>query len=646
MKEYNWREERKKYRGPRAENSGQQENEEKSRSGKSQLASDLQEIIESQLPTMPQKPSSRRGKIIAGIIVAVVLAVKACWFIFGFCIFDKGSAPAPAPTPAPAPAPAPAPKPEPAPAPAPKPAAVPVYLKSTALSEQLINAASQEWRKFGQIDRLINYMRAKKIIAWVEFLDVNGRWISPHDVQKPDSAMEKLKSYACNTYEFFLSEFKINSYDNANGPLEIYYPLILLKNGNLGANAYSVSQTDKRTGKIVKQYFAFSEGLGDQSVVTHEFTHAVTSSNTFEHNGSYSSSLLYAGESGALNEAFSDIFAALHQLTLNPGLTGKKRWDLGIRDLAAPWEKGYPSAYKDKYWKTVPSLQLCNSGNDLGWVHHNSTAFSHMAYLLCDGRKENKSQGLRKVEPIGLARTKRLFWKLLSEKRLSHTQGFSDLAPKIQAAAVDAGFSEREIRSVTDACIAIGLPVSSSSRANNLFGSNSESSALNANGLYSNVGQFRVDSAAAFRTLFRESGSGVVNMTALASGDRVFSSMQYVKGIPVFGSSATVHSDNAGQVKLVNRTFSVEAGKSTFSPRPFPEKLKAALTGGGKLQLDKAVSVIFDPALVNSTGRTRLVWLVDTYKGGIPSERYLIDQESCETVARLPLNPPPEMIEK
>ena len=49
MKEYNWREERKKYRGPRAEGSGEQENEEKSRSGKSQLASDLQEIIESQL---------------------------------------------------------------------------------------------------------------------------------------------------------------------------------------------------------------------------------------------------------------------------------------------------------------------------------------------------------------------------------------------------------------------------------------------------------------------------------------------------------------------------------------------------------------------------------------------------------------------
>ena len=61
MKEYNWREERKKYRGPRAEGSGEQENEEKSRSGKSQLASDLQEIIESQLPTMPQKPSSRRA---------------------------------------------------------------------------------------------------------------------------------------------------------------------------------------------------------------------------------------------------------------------------------------------------------------------------------------------------------------------------------------------------------------------------------------------------------------------------------------------------------------------------------------------------------------------------------------------------------
>ena len=111
-------------------------------------------------------------------------------------------------------------------------------------------------------------------------------------------------------------------------------------------------------------------------MVAHELTHGVTD---------YSSQLIYANESGALNEAFSDIMGtAVAFFYQQPG-TGSGGADYvvandvvtpgGIRSMENPRALGDPDHYSIRFTGTA----------DNGGVHINSTIVSH-AYYLADRR--------------------------------------------------------------------------------------------------------------------------------------------------------------------------------------------------------------------------------------------------------------------
>ena len=140
-------------------------------------------------------------------------------------------------------------------------------------------------------------------------------------------------------------------------------------------------------------YFAFGDGDGvsfdpltSMDVASHEFTHSVIE---------YSSDLIYQDESGALNESFSDIMAAVIErlsdtLVLTPepdsdlALPGTEwlvgeDFDLrpgenGFRNMADPAEDGDPAHYDDRYTGT----------GDNGGVHTNSGISNHAFYRLVD----------------------------------------------------------------------------------------------------------------------------------------------------------------------------------------------------------------------------------------------------------------------
>ena len=111
-------------------------------------------------------------------------------------------------------------------------------------------------------------------------------------------------------------------------------------------------------------------------VVGHELAHGVIEA---------TSKLIYKGESGALNEAFSDIMGTSIEFWYGPGdwtigedvpLHGK-----GIRNLAAPQLHNHPSHYADRYTGT----------GDNGGVHINSGIVNHWYYLLVNGGQNAKS---------------------------------------------------------------------------------------------------------------------------------------------------------------------------------------------------------------------------------------------------------------
>lgn len=106
---------------------------------------------------------------------------------------------------------------------------------------------------------------------------------------------------------------------------------------------------------------------GDLDVVAHELTHGVTEA---------TSDLIYQNESGALNEAFSDIMGTSTEFYF-----GSDNWtigeditpgDKGIRNMANPSEDGDPDNYADRYTGTA----------DNGGVHINSGIANHWYYLL------------------------------------------------------------------------------------------------------------------------------------------------------------------------------------------------------------------------------------------------------------------------
>jgi thermolysin len=139
------------------------------------------------------------------------------------------------------------------------------------------------------------------------------------------------------------------------------------------------------------RYFAFGDGDGvsydpltSMDVAAHEYTHSVTE----KING-----LIYQNESGALNESFSDIMAAVIERLSDKGVltpepdsnlaTPNSEWlvgedfDLvgdGFRNMMDPTADGDPDHYDDRYTGT----------GDSGGVHINSGIPNHAFYQLVE----------------------------------------------------------------------------------------------------------------------------------------------------------------------------------------------------------------------------------------------------------------------
>ena len=118
----------------------------------------------------------------------------------------------------------------------------------------------------------------------------------------------------------------------------------------------------------------FAAGL---DIIAHELGHAITD---------FSSRLIYEGESGALNEAFSDLIGAGTEFFMaESGRHSPEQADYlmgedilrpgGIRSLSNPLSLGDPDHY---------SLRFLGSA-DNGGVHTNSTIATHAYYLAVEG---------------------------------------------------------------------------------------------------------------------------------------------------------------------------------------------------------------------------------------------------------------------
>lgn len=189
-------------------------------------------------------------------------------------------------------------------------------------------------------------------------------------------------------------------------------------------------------------------------IVAHELTHGVTSS---------SSNLIYMNESGALNEAFSDIMGTAVEFFFQPvgGGIGQADYLLGedtfrspgggingTRSLINPAAYGYPDHYSIRF--TGPE--------DNGGVHINSSIVNHAFYLSIEGGRHRLSGvTVQGVGGTNREQIERAFYRAFTFLLPASANFSTARAATIQAARDLYGANSAAATAITQAWTAVGV---------------------------------------------------------------------------------------------------------------------------------------------------------------------------------------------
>jgi bacillolysin len=181
-------------------------------------------------------------------------------------------------------------------------------------------------------------------------------------------------------------------------------------------------------------------------IVAHELSHGVTEK---------TAALVYANESGALNEATSDIFAAAVEAA-QAGATADDIWHIGedcwnaspghLRDMADPASTGDFDYYPTRYSGT----------SDNGGVHWNSGIANLFFQLLSDGGTHPRGTTSVVVPGIGISRAAAVWYSALTT-RFTSGETFIDAREDTVAAA--AAIDPDAVAAVNAAWDAVGVPL-------------------------------------------------------------------------------------------------------------------------------------------------------------------------------------------
>ncbi|NOQ27945.1 MAG: T9SS type A sorting domain-containing protein [Bacteroidales bacterium] len=299
--------------------------------------------------------------------------------------------------------------------------------------------------------RLRDYSRGNGIITYncnegtsytsaVDFTDANNSWTAAeYDNSDKDNGALDAHWAGMVTYDYFKNTHSRNSFDGNNALMKTYVHFDVNYD-----NAYW-------NGSV----FTFGDGnsfdiLTSLDVFGHEFGHALCS---------YTANLNYENESGALNEAFSDIWGCVIEYYYAPE---KDTWlmgeDLGsaLRSLSNPKLKGLPDTYMGDNWAPLSSSP--SQSNDYGGVHTNNGPYCHWFYLISEGGSgTNDNNDSYSVSAIGITKAEKIAYRVESVYMTS-TSDYDDARTySIQAAQDLYGVDSQEEISVTNAMYAVGV---------------------------------------------------------------------------------------------------------------------------------------------------------------------------------------------
>jgi len=283
------------------------------------------------------------------------------------------------------------------------------------------------------------------------------------------------------TYDFYYKRFGRSGLDGRNGPIDIVVNAVSQKDSlnlstadfdtyAINASWCSVCGPGGRGRMIFGNGFPsnlvltsgqnFTMLAGALDVAAHELTHAVTSA---------TSRLIYSRESGALNEAFSDMMGKSAEFYFHPAGSGVGQADYvigkdvvrglragslnGIRSMANPGQYGDPDHYA-RYRNLPPTPD-----GDNGGVHTNSGIANNAFYLAIEGGT-NRTSGLS-VQGVGAGnreQIEKVFYRAFTLLLPATATFYTARSATTQAARDLFGAGSAAERAVTQAWTAVGVP--------------------------------------------------------------------------------------------------------------------------------------------------------------------------------------------
>lgn len=322
--------------------------------------------------------------------------------------------------------------------------AVTAYSGNQAIVADQVSATSYRLRETGRnggtavetynLKQGTNYSRA------TDFTDTDNTW---------NNVNTSLDQYATDahwgaekTVDYLKAQFNRNSIDNNHFAIKSYV--------HYSRNYFNAFWDGSRMTYGDGSSTNGNKPLTALDVCAHEIGHGMTTK---------TANLVYQKESGALNEAFSDILGNSVEFWARPT---KASWKLGedfnyvIRDMANPNAYGDPDTYGGTYW--VNPNCTPSSTNDYCGVHTNSGVLNFWYYLLVNGGSGTNDKGFAyNVTGVGLDKAAQIAYRTLTTYLTSTSTYANARTYSLQAAADLYGAGSAEVTQTTNAWNAVGV---------------------------------------------------------------------------------------------------------------------------------------------------------------------------------------------
>lgn len=260
--------------------------------------------------------------------------------------------------------------------------------------------------------------------------------------QTNDAAAKAAYDNAGLVYKYYLDKFQRDSYDGQGAPL-----ISTVHFGVAVNNAFWNGQQMVYGDGDGTTFLSFARSF---DVVAHELTHAVTN---------LTADLVYQNESGALNEAMSDILGAAAEAHRDGGRVGPNTWVLG-EDIFTPGTAGDGLRYMDNPTKDGISSdyypERYRGTEDNGGVHLNSGIANLAFKLLVEGGTHPRAKTKYIVPALGIQKAEAIFYRALVTYMTPNTNFLGARQATAQAAADLYGPAEAS--AVQYAWDAVGAP--------------------------------------------------------------------------------------------------------------------------------------------------------------------------------------------